>query len=110
MVIDVSKAISGALDQTPRAKRGETMASSSRGRTTYKRVGDDPQRVRIVEGSYGTHVGFIAEHTGKSGYLIVTPDGRGAVAYADKRVDAMREVCDELGISRRSVIGKKESE
>jgi hypothetical protein len=31
--------------------------------------------------------------------LIVTRDGRGAIAYADKRVDAMREVFDELGIS-----------
>jgi hypothetical protein len=38
----------------------------------------------------------------------VTPDGRGAVAYADKRVQAMREVCDKLGISRRSVIGRDE--
>jgi hypothetical protein len=84
------------------------MASSSRGRITHKRVGDDPQRVRIVEGPYGTHVGFVSEHTGKWGFLIVTPDRRGAIAYADKRVDAMREVCDELDISRRAVIGANE--
>jgi hypothetical protein len=84
------------------------MALSSRGRITHKRVGDDPQRVRIVEGPYGTHVGFISEHNGQWGYLIVTPDGRGAIAYADKRVDAMRNVCDDLGISRRSVIGANE--
>jgi hypothetical protein len=84
------------------------MASSSGGRITHKRVGDDPQRLRVVEGAYGTHVGFISEHTGKWAYLIVTRAGRGAVAYADKRVDAMRQVCDELGISRRSVIGKSE--
>ena len=84
------------------------MTPSSGGRVTHKRVGDDPQRARIVEGKYGTSVGFISEATGKWGFLIVTPDGHGAVAYADKRVDAMREVCDELGISRRSVIGKDE--
>jgi hypothetical protein len=84
------------------------MPAGSGGRTTHKRVGDDPQHARIVEGKYGTSVGYISEETGQWGFLIVTRDGRGAVAYADKRVDAMRAVCDELGISRRAVIGKDE--
>ena len=86
------------------------MARSSGGRTTHKRVGDDPQHARIVESPYGTSVGYISEETGEWGFLIVTPDGRGAVAYADKRIDAQRQVCDELGISRREVIGGSESD
>ena len=86
----------------------QAMPASSGGRITHKRVGDDPQRVRIVQGAPGTSVGFISEETGQWGYMLVTPDGRGAIAYAEKRVDAMREVCDKLGISRRSVIGGDE--
>jgi hypothetical protein len=84
------------------------MRASSGGRVTHKRVGDDPQRVRIVQGAPGTSVGFISEETGQWGFMMVTPDNRGAIAFADKRVDAMREVCDTLGISRRSVIGRDE--
>jgi hypothetical protein len=40
-------------------------------------------RAATVQGAYGKRVGYISEETGKWGYLIVTPDGRCAVAYAE---------------------------
>jgi hypothetical protein len=104
-----SRAAEG-LEEPAEVQREEIeMPRSSGGRITHKRVGDDPQHTRIVEGAYGTSVGYISEETGRWGFLLVTPDGRGAVAYADTRVEAMRQVCDELGVSRRTVIGSDET-
>jgi len=51
------------------------MPPSSGGPVTHKRVGDDPQRARIVEGTYGTSAGYFSEETGRWGFLIVTPTG-----------------------------------
>jgi hypothetical protein len=55
-------------------------------------------------------IGFVSEATGQWGYVIVTSDGRGHVAFADVRIDAQRECVDALGLSRRRIIGKGEPE
>ena len=78
---------------------------ASGGRITHKHSGADG--TRIVEAPYGMCFGFVSEQSGMRGYAIVTPDGRGHVAFAETLTEAVREVCDTLQIDPKSVIGSR---